>query len=141
MGIKSSYSCMQCKLFVTKMNVRSKYCSNKCQQNYRWENETKPNILNGIEGSPTTLKRLLIEQFEEKCSECGVGNFWNNKPLTIQLDHIDGNSDNNLITNVRLLCPNCHTQTENFGSKGKGSRYKKITKRNQYLRDYKSLSA
>ena len=132
---------MQCNLNVTKINVKGKYCSNKCQQDYRWENETKPNILNGIEGSSRTLKRLLIEQSGEKCYECGVGTIWNNKPLTIQLDHIDGNSDNNLITNVRLLCPNCHTQTSTYGSKGFGNKIKKSTKRNSYLQKYKSLSA
>jgi hypothetical protein len=40
----------------------------------------------------------------------------------LQLDHIDGDSDNNYPKNLRLLCPNCHAQTENFGSKGKGSK-------------------
>ena len=42
--------------------------------------------------------------------------------------------------NLRTLCPNCHSQTETFGSKGQGSRYKKISKRNQYLQSYKNGS-
>ena len=66
---------------------------------------------------------------------------YNGQPLSLQLDHVDGNANNDMPSNLRLLCPNCHTQTENFGSKGKGSRYKKITKRNSYLREYKSLGA
>ena len=78
------------------------------------------------------------QMYKAKCSECGQEGTWNNKPLVLQLDHIDGDSDNNHPNNVRLLCPNCHTQTENFGSKGKGSRYKKVTKRNSYLREYKA---
>ena len=64
-----------------------------------------------------------------------------NKKLSLQLDHIDGDSDNNKLHNLRLLCPNCHSQTSTFGNAGKGNRYKKITKRNSYLREYKSLDA
>ena len=37
--------------------------------------------------------------------------------ITLQLDHIDGDPANNMIENLRILCPNCHTQTETFGSK------------------------
>lgn len=57
----------------------------------------------------------------------------------MQIDHIDGNSDNNVISNCRLLCPNCHTQTKTWGSRGSGNRYKKLTKRNLYLREYKTV--
>jgi RNA polymerase subunit RPABC4/transcription elongation factor Spt4 len=84
------------------------------------------------------LKRYLAEKHGENCKLCGLGNNWNGMPLVLQLDHIDGDSDNNFPTNLRLLCPNCHTQTENFGAKGQGSRYKKDTKRNSYLREYKT---
>ena len=52
--------------------------------------------------------------------------------LTLQLDHIDGNSDNNNLENLRLLCPNCHTQTDTWVS-----RNTKNTKRNGYLGRYK----
>jgi hypothetical protein len=54
---------------------------------------------------------------ENKCSKCGLGPEWNGEPLTIQLDHIDGNRKNFNLTNLRMLCPNCHTQTETYGSK------------------------
>jgi hypothetical protein len=87
-------------------------------------------------GSPA-LKRYLAEKFGKECSECKLGSTWHNKDLVLQLDHVDGDSDNNYPVNIRLLCPNCYSQTENFGSKGRGSRYKKITKRNSYLREYK----
>ena len=148
-GIKGSgisyqtYNCLHCgkenKCGRTKFN---KFCTHVCQGKYKWEHETVPRIEAGLvpDGAPA-LKKYLLETKGERCEECGQEGTWNNKPLVLQLDHIDGDSDNNYPRNIRLLCPNCHTQTENFGSKGKGSRYKKITKRNQYLREYKSLGA
>lgn len=137
------YNCIQCgNENVWGRSKINKYCNNVCQGLFKWANETKPRILEGKvpDGSPA-LKKFLIETRGECCEECGQTSTHNNKPLVLQLDHIDGDSDNNYPNNIRLLCPNCHSQTDNFGSKGKGSRYKKITKRNQYLREYKSLGA
>lgn len=59
------------------------------------------------------LRSKLIEEGykENKCEECGLGPEWNGKPLSMQLDHIDGNHTNNELENLRILCPNCHTQT------------------------------
>ena len=145
-GIKGSnrkYNCLYCgKETLWGNSKMNKYCGSECHALFKWNNETKPRILRGEvkDGSPT-LKKYLIETFGEKCSDCGIKGSWNNKPLVLQLDHIDGDSDNNFPSNLRLLCPNCHSQTENFGSKGKGSRYKKYTKRNRYLQDYKARLA
>ena len=145
-GLKGSnrkYSCLHCnKENLWGHSKINKFCDNVCQGQYKWINETIDRIEKGeVPGGSPSLKKYLIEKFGEKCFECGQEDTWNNKPLVLQLDHVDGDSDNNYPKNLRLLCPNCHTQTENFGSKGKGSRYKKITKRNQYLREYKSLGA
>jgi hypothetical protein len=65
------------------------------------------------------LKKRLIEAGlkEDRCEECGIGNEWNGKPLTLQVHHINGNHRDNRIGNLQILCPNCHSQTENYGSK------------------------
>lgn len=58
--------------------------------------------------------RLLSEKvFPHKCSKC-ENEIWNNFPIPLELDHIDGNHDNNELSNLRLLCPNCHSQTATY---------------------------
>ena len=60
------------------------------------------------------LKKFLKKYVPYECSECGIKSTYNNKPIVIQLDHIDGNKLNNLRINLRFLCPNCHSQTDTF---------------------------
>lgn len=135
------YTCVHCGTENGwKRSSFNKFCNNRCQNDFKWVNETLGRVERGEVVNHTTLKKYLVEKHGDQCAECGQIGVWNNKPLTLQLDHIDGNSDNNLPSNLRLLCPNCHTQTDTFGSKGKGNRYTKSTKRNVYLREYKKGS-
>lgn len=65
-------------------------------------------------------QRLLKEGLKKNCCEqCGLTNIWNNKPIAIQLDHINGNSTDHRLENLRMLCPNCHSQTATFAGKNK----------------------
>ena len=77
-------------------------------------------ILNGLHPQFQTykLKNKLLRNglFENKCLICGITD-WNGKKLNIELDHIDGNKYNHSLLNLRLLCPNCHSQTETFRGK------------------------
>jgi len=65
------------------------------------------------------LKQKLIKEkiLEEVCSACGLKPIWNDKKLVLQIDHINGDSKDNRIENLRLLCPNCHSQTDTFAGK------------------------
>lgn len=127
--------CQHCKTHITGRKAAGrKYCSLDCVYSaHRKRTEQKAKA--GLGGS--AVWRLLGEKQNHKCKLCGQGELWNGKKLVLQRDHIDGDSSNNAMKNLRLLCPNCHTQTPTFGSKGQGSRYRKDTKRNKYLRSYK----
>ena len=61
------------------------------------------------------LKQKLYDSGRKinKCEECGISE-WNGKKIECELDHIDGNSKNNSFDNLRILCPNCHSQTHTF---------------------------
>ena len=65
---------------------------------------------------PRRFKKQLLGRklLEDKCSKCGLSPKWNNEPLTLELDHINGNHNDWRLTNLRILCPNCHTQTDTY---------------------------
>lgn len=71
--------------------------------------------------------RTLILRFnlkDYKCNVCKMEAVWENKPLSLQLHHINGNTNDNRLENLMFLCPNCHTQTENFSGKTSKKIYK-----------------
>jgi hypothetical protein len=74
-----------------------------------------------IENSTTVRCRvkMLIRRWNlipYRC-ECGNEGVWLNKPLSLQLDHRNGIPNDNRLTNLRFICPNCHSQTETFSGK------------------------
>jgi 5-methylcytosine-specific restriction endonuclease McrA len=75
------------------------------------------------------LRKCLLKSKEYVCSLCGNRGVHRDIKLTLQVDHIDGNPDNNLLENLRWLCPNCHSQTDTYAFKGKTH---KDDKRNIY---------
>lgn len=58
-------------------------------------------------------RRIIIKEQQYKCKICGI-NKWNEKELKLHLDHIDGDKTKNSRENLRLICPNCHSQTETY---------------------------
>lgn len=110
-----------------------KYCSRNCQTEYEqkeWEKKWFAGEVSGNHNSAWVqpsgrVRTYLFRKYNNKCSECGWGEvnpFTGNIPLEIH--HKDGNSHNTTPDNVVLLCPNCHSLTENYrvANKGNGRR-------------------
>lgn len=109
---KKIYNCINCGIDLLKKS--KKYCTVVCQQ----EKQISDKIKNGTVQS-RTMKKVLLKVHGEKCWCCGITD-WNGKKITFELEHIDGNSTNNSIENLSILCPNCHSQTSTYKAKNKG---------------------
>ena len=121
--------CLQCHT-VLENRYKIIYCSNRCQLQRRyqiWIDSWKKGKKDGNKGITTKnisghLKRYLYEKFQNKCARCQ----WNVKnPITgnipLEVEHIDGNSENNKEENLTLLCPNCHALTPFYKNLNKGN--------------------
>jgi len=110
-----------------------KFCCAACHREWRYENQLVPILESGdaTNYSGSYVRKYLQQRDGDGCGECGQHPFHNGKVLTLQIDHVDGNSDNNEPANLRLLCPNCHSQTATFGWRG----VRKDSQRNNYLRN------
>ncbi len=111
--LRYNITCLNCK--ETKKTISKIFCSQNCHTLYK-QNIIKEKIENG----DTTLyyktyKNYLIEKYGCKCMECGWAEI---NPISgkvpIELEHIDGDSTNNRLENLKLLCPNCHSLTPTY---------------------------
>ena len=117
-------NCLYCKEDFRWMPSQStgKFCSQKCRHTHLLSEKVKSGNY-----TKSNAKSYFRRINEYKCQICSISS-WNGKPLTLQLDHIDGNNKNNLVENFRWLCPNCHTQTDTWGTKNASDEGKKRIK-------------
>jgi hypothetical protein len=117
---KKTKNCLECgNIIIGKNKI---YCNHKCNKDYNLKL-----IFKSIENGDTTIKSRMIKKYlihihGEKCMECGWCsiNPTSNK-VPIELEHIDGNSENNSLDNLKLLCPNCHSLTSTYKALNKGN--------------------
>jgi predicted RNA-binding Zn-ribbon protein involved in translation (DUF1610 family) len=103
-----------------KLNI---YCSNPCQREWQSKERIRQWLEEGKDWNtniPDWAKRTLGEKRGYHCEECGIDKH-NEKILVLECDHIDGDHTNNNIDNLRLICPNCHSQSSNYKNKNRGN--------------------
>lgn len=113
-----------------KEDVRNKYCDTCIKNNIHVE-VRKATSLAGTKVD-RLRKRILIEERGHTCEVCGNSG-WMGQPIPLELDHIDGDSDNNASENLRLICPNCHALTPTYKGANMGGKSKRqINRRARY---------
>lgn len=126
----SKHECLQCGASTD----NEKFCCNSCKATYlnqrrppkprsvkpSREDLTMDLFIEGKISERATLRKYLAKIRGYRCETCGIAE-WNDQPITLIVDHQDGNAGNNHPTNLRLLCPNCNSQTPTFGGRNKGS--------------------
>lgn len=119
----------------TKYGKDKKFCSAKCSSEhlhklaYKRFIENNDSFCNGSY-SAKNFKDFILKEQDNKCAVCNSKPMWMNKKLVFVLDHIDGDASNNKRYNLRLICPNCDSQTSTFKSKTKHSKRRDYVKEN-----------
>lgn len=120
-------TCLACNEELVARN--GKYCNNTCQKDKEhrtYIEQWKCGLKTGTRGISTGnfsghIVRYMFDKYSSRCSLCG----WNRVNRTtgkipLEIDHIDGNSDNNTEDNLVLLCPNCHSLTNTYKNLNNG---------------------
>jgi Zn finger protein HypA/HybF involved in hydrogenase expression len=123
---KYKFECIYCGELNIGKRGGGKYCNSQCANNHKKLKTKIEWFENGKVPSWKALKNIIIEERGYKCEVCGISE-WNNKNLVLELDHINGLHTNNELDNLRIICPNCHSQTDTYKAKniGNGRHYRR----------------
>jgi 5-methylcytosine-specific restriction endonuclease McrA len=123
-GIKYRYLKSKCKKCSHIESLIQLYdvcsCGNKKTKKSKTCRQCTKKELKYLKQASLKLRVMADNLIPYKCAICGNEGLHLDKPLSLQLDHINGNSKDNRLDNLRFLCPNCHSQTDTFcGKKNK----------------------
>lgn len=109
------------KKYIEKFNIDISHFDSKLAMSTRGKRVcTEEEIFNVDSSVPrATLKRYITKHnlIKYSCRDCNLSDEWNNKPLVLQIEHINGINNDNRLENLCFLCPNCHSQTSTYAGK------------------------
>lgn len=115
---RTGRKCLDCG--VSLKHWQELYCSHKCEKTHRWR------IVKDQIGKAQAVltdhagKRYLVERDGRRCSICGLPE-WRGQSIPIVLDHVNGNSEDRTLGNLRLVCPNCDAQLPTYKGRNIGN--------------------
>ena len=126
MSIEMQYVCLNCGSEGVHRGT-GKYCSIKCQLAFQRAEKIKV-WKSGGKIYIRQIRNYFLQKYGNICSKCGLSE-WLGNPIPLNLDHADGNSENDREENFRLLCLNCDGQQTTYGARnwGKGRKKRRVT--------------
>ena len=104
--------------WLEKYNLRTSYDNKNVKGSLKKEDFIRIYLIEkSVDYRKNQQIKSLLFKFDlktNKCEKCGLKDKWQGQKINLQLDHIDGNWKNNKLENLRILCPNCHSQTDTF---------------------------
>jgi len=123
--------CLHCEITLLPAPTRKsigakKFCNASCQGKFQTSEKIKAFIRGEYTGQLLQFRtgewtrRMLIDHKGYQCSKCKITS-WHNADIVLEVNHIDGDCENNIMGNVEFLCPNCHSQTSTFRARNAGN--------------------
>ena len=140
--------CAYCGKELEKTQQNNIYCSLKCSNDAKKDQKItlwKSGEWDGSRGKgqlSTTIRNYLLSKNNYQCQECGWGKINHTTLLCpLEIHHIDGNCLNNVEENLKVLCPNCHSLTNNYKSLNKNSQYtnRTVSRKNYCIDCHKEI--
>jgi len=133
--MSETLNCLICGKECKRNAVR--YCSLQCLADHKWQETVKEiEKNNGFAAKDSysrvrIMRRYLLQTRGHKCDSCGLET-WQNNPIPLTMDHIDGDSSNNSLPNLRLICCNCDALSSTYKGRNKGKGKGRAYRRQRY---------